>query len=441
MKDASNLSECGQEEYTEQQKTVYVLPSCFPYVETTLDTSALEARMEREKEKNGALEVKLQEAVAAQMHLEARVQLERRVRDELAELQEENEAARDALERRLQEEIEKGSVLAANLRGNEAARLALQARMEEEKQWSGALTGRLGVQREALEAREEREKKNTMELEARMQAAEEFSQLMRQVAMDSQSRWRSELEERMEQAENCFCYCQSRWRFEANAARTAAESRVEGLEAMVQRERAERLAIQSRCSSELEERTQKAEEDAFALQLARDNKSRWRLKAAAAESRVERLEAIVQHTREELEARVQSEESLHAEILDREDALALARERLEATASEFKEQRDVLELFEEERSSLDGECCICQARPATRAMVPCGHWCVCDTCGRRAHQGRREERTCPLCRGQVDRVVRIFRSASSRTEMAVEEQARGSSAIPAQDFSRSSNGW
>ena len=43
--------------------------------------------------------------------------------------------------------------------------------------------------------------------------------------------------------------------------------------------------------------------------------------------RVERLEAIVQHTREELEARDQSEESLHEEILDREDDLALAKER------------------------------------------------------------------------------------------------------------------
>ena len=159
VKHASNFSDSEEDEHTKQKQTVYVLPSCFPYVETTLETRALEARMEQEKEKNGALEVTLQEAVAAQMYLEARVQLERRVRNELAELQEENEAARDALEGRLQEEIEKGSVLAANLRGNEAARLALQARVEEEKQWSGALTGRLGVQREALEAREEREKR------------------------------------------------------------------------------------------------------------------------------------------------------------------------------------------------------------------------------------------------------------------------------------------
>ena len=210
----------------------------------------------------------------------------------------------------------------------------------------------------------------------------------------------------------------------------AAESRVEGLEAMVQRERAERLAIQSRCSSELEERMEKAEEDAFALQVAMDNKSRWRLEAGAAESRVEhldeeleesrrRLKAIVKVYRAELEdeyeARDLREESLHEEILDREHDLALANERLEATASELQEQSDVLELLEAERSSLDGECCICQARPATRAMVPCGHWCVCDTCGERAHQGCREERTCPLCREQVDQVVRIFRSASSRT--------------------------
>ena len=109
------------------------------------------------------------------------------------------------------------------------------------------------------------------------------------------------------------------------------------------------------------------------------------------------------------------EDILHEEILNREDDLALAKERLEATASELKEQSDVLELLEAERSSLDGECCICKDGPATCALVPCGHWCVCDTCGERGHQGCREERTCPLCREQVDQVVRIFRSASSRT--------------------------
>ena len=466
MKDASNVGECEEDECIEQRKTVHVLPSCFPCVETTLNTSALGARMEREKEKNGALEVTSQEAVAAQMYLEARLQLERRVRDELAELREQNEGARDA-----------------------------------------------------LEAGEEREKKNTTELHVRMQEAEEYSQLMRQVAMDSQSRWRSELEERTRNS-----YGQElRWMLEADAARTAAESRVEGLEAMVQRERAERLAIQSRCSSELEERMEKAEEDTVALEVAMITKTRSiarlgdeRLRAAAAESRVEGLEAMVQRERaemlaiqsrcsreleermqeaeeaertqeaegvllrverleamvqlrrsesrvERLEARVQQreltyeaklrtrelrEDRLHEEVLhrdfwveDRENDLTLAKELLETTESELIQTAEALELLEVERSSLDGECCICQVRPVMCAMVPCGHWCVCDTCGRRAHQGRREERTCPLCRGQVDRVVRIFRSASSRTEMATEDEARGSGAVPDEDWWRSSRAW
>jgi len=408
VKDASNVGECEEDECIEQRKTVHVLPSCFPCVETTLNTSALEARMEREKEKNGTLEVKSQEAVAAQMYLEARVQLERRVRNELAELQEENEAARDALERRLQQEIQQCSVLAANLRGNEAARLALEASVEEEKHWSGALTGRLGVQREALEAREERAKKNTMELEARMQEAEEFAQVMRQVAMDSQSRWRSELEERMEEAEDCFWDSQSRWRLEAAAARTAAESRVEGLEAMVQRERAERLAIQSRCSSELEERMQEAEEAERMQEAEKDLQRVERLEAMVqlrrSESRVERLEAMVQLREVAYEGNMRTrelrEDILHEEILYREDDLALAKERLEATVSELKEQSDVLELLEAERSSLHGECCICQAHPAKCAMAPCGHCCACDACGSSWQDGR----ACPLCGGQILRV-------------------------------------
>ena len=91
----------------------------------------------------------------------------------------------------------------------------------------------------------------------------------------------------------------------------------------------------------------------------------------------------------------------------------------------------MLELLEAERSSLDGECCICKDGPATCALVPCGHWCVCDACG---GSWRDWCVTCPLCRRQVDGVMKIFRSASSRTEMAAEDHARSSGAVPEDDF-------
>ena len=103
MSYAGNSSQSERGEYNERRKTVYVLPSCIPYAETILETYVLETKLQREKQNNDAVKVKLQEAVASQMHLEARVQLERTLRDELAGLQEENEAARDALERRLQQ--------------------------------------------------------------------------------------------------------------------------------------------------------------------------------------------------------------------------------------------------------------------------------------------------------------------------------------------------
>ena len=393
-------------------------------------------------------------------------------------------------------------------------------------------------------------------LQARMQEAEEYSHLMRQIAMDNQSRWR----------------------LEADAARTAAESRVEGLEAMVQWERADKFAIQAIVQDAREEHfialkslhrkirdreddlalaqerfeatasESKAQSDVIELLQERVEATASELKAQSdvielleaerkatvqeaeeaermqkaeevlqrlgrleamvqlrrSESRVEGLEAIIQHAREEnfialeslhrkisdrddelafalerlkdtesdlkqererldllqerfeatdaelkaqndvtelleaerkatvqntrdllegaYKARVQSEESLREEILDREDAYVLLHERKEVLASEVNAQRGALELLEEERISRDGVCCICQASPATCVMVPCGHWCICDTCGKRAHQGFREERTCPLCRKQVDQVVQIFRSASS--------SAKGSCAVP-----------
>ena len=47
-------------------------------------------------------------------------------------------------------------------------------------------------------------------------------------------------------------------------------------------------------------------------------------------------------------------------------------------------------------------CCICLTHRKEYAVVPCFHMCVCAGCG------ARRIRQCPLCRGPVDRLQRIF---------------------------------
>lgn len=46
-------------------------------------------------------------------------------------------------------------------------------------------------------------------------------------------------------------------------------------------------------------------------------------------------------------------------------------------------------------------CCICYTNEKDHAVVPCFHMCVCVGCSKRIHQ-------CPICRGPVDRIQRIF---------------------------------
>ena len=54
-----------------------------------------------------------------------------------------------------------------------------------------------------------------------------------------------------------------------------------------------------------------------------------------------------------------------------------------------------------------GVCCVCLTAAATHALSPCGHYCLCAACAPCWLRGG----SCPLCRGGVREVLRIFRSA------------------------------
>ena len=53
------------------------------------------------------------------------------------------------------------------------------------------------------------------------------------------------------------------------------------------------------------------------------------------------------------------------------------------------------------------ECVICMSARRTTAMDPCGHFCMCDGCAA-ACLAAGGERSCPLCRGAVEKTLRIF---------------------------------
>ena len=50
-----------------------------------------------------------------------------------------------------------------------------------------------------------------------------------------------------------------------------------------------------------------------------------------------------------------------------------------------------------------GECVVCLSETASHAVVPCGHMILCAAC---AGEARLEQ--CPLCRGAVAQLMRVF---------------------------------
>jgi len=59
-------------------------------------------------------------------------------------------------------------------------------------------------------------------------------------------------------------------------------------------------------------------------------------------------------------------------------------------------------------TSSNGACVICQDEVAVMAIVPCGHLCMCIECSDACISGRAGSQSCPLCRGNIKRVLRIY---------------------------------
>jgi hypothetical protein len=50
-------------------------------------------------------------------------------------------------------------------------------------------------------------------------------------------------------------------------------------------------------------------------------------------------------------------------------------------------------------------CVVCFDAPKQYAMLPCLHMCACEACAQQLMQLRHR---CPVCRGRIERVGRVF---------------------------------
>ena len=57
-----------------------------------------------------------------------------------------------------------------------------------------------------------------------------------------------------------------------------------------------------------------------------------------------------------------------------------------------------------------GRCCVCLEAESTHAFVPCGHQCVCATCGALVRSKAPRHACCPLCKLPSKSLMRVFRT-------------------------------
>jgi hypothetical protein len=185
-------------------------------------------------------------------------------------------------------------------------------------------------------------------------------------------------------------------------------------------ERVQREARESaeRAAAAVRERAEREAREAAAFELA-DRERAVRLVREAEERErtmdVER-ERVAREAREraaialetEIVAEVRSIRELDEHLCNRKRALEASFASLPPARRIRFERNGALVTYGtnggEDRAKR--ECVVCQDRPPARAVIPCGHHCLCDECAERLVSVGSGQ--CPLCRENVHSTLKIF---------------------------------
>jgi len=104
------------------------------------------------------------------------------------------------------------------------------------------------------------------------------------------------------------------------------------------------------------------------------------------------------------------------DINETEEKLRQTKEKLINRKLSFREAMQAMPPGTQSRIKLDDSnstdsnniCVVCRDRPSVMAIVPCGHMCLCNTCSDVCMNGENDQPTCPLCRGDMQSVLRIY---------------------------------
>ena len=160
------------------------------------------------------------------------------------------------------------------------------------------------------------------------------------------------------------------------------------------RERAESERIEREEREKAERLAREASERESAERLAREASER--IKAA---SRAAALEEVL-------------EDHIVAEVRAIKEQKGILRKRersLKASIEKIPPARRA-RIESEVADDTGAKCVVCHSAAATRAVIPCGHHCLCDDCAAIILAGDPATCLCPLCRGNLESTLKIFAS-------------------------------
>ncbi len=185
----------------------------------------------------------------------------------------------------------------------------------------------------------------------------------------------------------------------------------------VARERKAAREREAREAAEREEREREAREAA-----EREERERVRREAAEREERVRIRRETLRAEREEREAAAAAQRNAATRISSLEATL---EKRMVEEAKDIKDMEAMLRKkkrsFHESMQSMPPEtrsritldndsnqntCVVCHDEVSIMAVVPCGHLCLCNRCSEVCMSG--QSSTCPICRGNMQSVLRIY---------------------------------
>mmetsp|Transcript_32328 Transcript_32328/g.67815 ORF Transcript_32328/g.67815 Transcript_32328/m.67815 type:complete len:442 (+) Transcript_32328:93-1418(+) len=192
---------------------------------------------------------------------------------------------------------------------------------------------------------------------------------------------------------------------DANAAnereRLATERAArEAAEAAAEEERAERERLQQEAREAAE---QEAREDAERAE--REAREVADISAAARISSLEAMfeERLVEEAKDikETEAKLRMRKRSFRDTMKSVPALTRSRISLDDDTAQGVA----------ETTSSNNTCVICRDEVAVMAVVPCGHLCLCIDCAEACMSGQTGSRSCPLCRGNMQSILRIYKGS------------------------------